>query len=110
MATTPHKADALSWIGKNDDKTYSIGDSSENLSPADSLQLLRDLKSAGAMRVVAIDTETDSVHETTSTLIIELSTLPDARKKVFQIDARVAKTTAFDPTRDTGQKYLMLHW
>lgn len=110
IATTPHKAEALAWLQTKDGKTRTIGDSSENLNAADSLRLAQDLYNAGAVRVVAVDIESDTFLETTSTLIVELPPAPNDRKRVFVVEARVAKANGFDSAMDTGQKWAMLHW
>lgn len=108
LSTTPHKQEALAWLGQKDGKERTIGDGEQD--EAASLRLVQDLYRRGATEVTAIDIETDAHIETTSTLVIKLPSDAAARKKVFQAEAKVARQGGFDPSADEGQHYIMLHW
>jgi len=108
LSSTPHKAEALAWLGQKDGKARTIGDGEQE--EAASLRLVQDLYRRGAAEVTAIDIDTDAHIETTSTLIIKLPSDMVARKKVFQVEGKIARLGGFDPSADEGQHYIMLHW
>ncbi len=108
LSTTPHKQEALAWLGQKDAKERTVGDGDQD--EAASRRLVQDLYQRGASEVIAIDIEADTHTETTSTLIIKLPPDAAARKKVFQAEAKVARQGGFDPSADEGQHYIMLHW
>lgn len=110
LRTTPNKQEALAWLEQKDGKERTIGESSENMDAPASLRLVRDLYQRGAEEVTAIDIESDTHLETTSTLIIKLPQEAAARKRIFQVNAKTAREAGFDPTTDEGQHLLMLHW
>ena len=108
LSAPPHKEEALAWLQIKDGKDRTVGDGS--LDAARSLRLVRDLYQRGAEVVTAIDIDADAHTETTSTLIVKLPEDAAARKKLFQVNARIARQGGFDPDADAGQKYFMLHW
>jgi 3'-phosphoadenosine 5'-phosphosulfate sulfotransferase (PAPS reductase)/FAD synthetase len=108
LSTTTYKQEALSWLRKPDGKERTIGDGGQDA--AASLHLVKDLYQRGAIEVTAIDIETDTHLETTSTLIVKLPQEASARKRVFQTEATIAREGGFDAVDDEGQHYLMLHW
>ena len=110
LSTTPQKQEALAWLTQKDGKERTVGESSEDMDATDSLRFVQDLYRRGAAAVVAVDIETDAHMETTSTLIVTLPQETSARKKLFQIEAKVARQAGSDAVTDQGQHYIMLHW
>jgi len=103
------KQEALTWI-KQAGKPCFIGESSENLTAADSLRLIERLYEHGSTQVVAIDIEDAGPIESTSTLIVALPDSEPQREAIFAIESEIASQGGFDGTPDYGQRYLMLHW
>lgn len=108
LSNTPHKQEALSWLQQTDGKERTVGDG--DLDEPASLQMVKDLYQRGAVHVTAIDIDADTHMETTRTLIVEMPQQETARKRLLQIEAKVAAIGGFDPVTDQGQQYLMLHW
>lgn len=108
LSNNPHKQEALSWLQQTDgkDRTVGVGD----LNEPTSLQMVKDLYQHGAVHVTAIDIDADAHMETTRTLIVEMPQQEAARKRLLQIEAKVAAQGGFDPESDHGQQYFMLHW
>ena len=110
LAADPNRREALTWLRRQDDKERAIGDSSEDMDGATSLRFVEDLYARGAVEVIAIDVDTEDVVETTSTLIVQMPDGAAARKRLLQVEARIARRGGFDPVGDVGQHYFMLHW
>ncbi len=108
LRDTPRKQEALAWMEQKDGEERTIGDADRD--EVASLRLVKDLYRRGAEDVTAIDIEANTQWESTSTLIVKLPQDAVARKRVFQVDAKTARQSGFDPTADEGQHYLMLHW
>lgn len=102
--------EALSWLKTGDGKERTIGESSENMDATDSLAFVQELYARGAVQVRAIEIEAYDFLETTSTLIVALSSDTSARARLFEMEAAIAEEGGFDPETDHGQKTFMLHW
>ena len=88
LSNTPHKQEALSWLQQKDGKERTIGESSEDMNAPASLLFVQDLYHLGADTVTAIDIETDTHIETTSTLIVKLPQDAPSRAKIFQVEQK----------------------
>jgi hypothetical protein len=109
----PTATEARAWLALEDGVSRTLGQS-------DSVSLCRafveELYAAGAIRVTATEMdryeldELDGVtyHENTGRLVVELPVDPARRKKLFRVEAKVARGVGFDPTDDVGQRYLFL--
>ena len=92
LSTNPHKQEAGAWLEQKDGKERAVGDGEQDA--AASSRLVRDLYRRGAVDVTAVDIEADAHLETTSTLIVTLPQEPEARRRVFQVEAKVARQAA----------------
>ena len=105
-------AEALSWLEHGKDEGWSVGDSSENLTPEDALALVRELYAAGAVQVRVGGKYLDEMGEGADYLEIVLPSDPKTRAALLAIGARVIWDTGscFDPAEDEGQKSFTIGW
>lgn len=100
--------EALSWIeqSKSGD-VRTIGEQS----PQQSLAIVKDLYSSGAVKAHVIGIQRVTGYgETTNIVCVELPTTgASTRKKLFKIESDVATSEGFDPVPDEGQTYLFLY-
>ncbi len=104
--------EALSWLQQADNKRRNVGDSSECLTPEDTLRLVQELYEAGAPEVLAQDVEVDEEVESGNSLKVTLPQAPQSRAVLFAIEERVLRDTnsAFDPEGEQGQAFFTLGW
>ena len=109
-----YHAEALAWLQQDRDvvDNLSVGDSSENLTPEDSLALVRELYAAGAVQVRVEGKYLDEMGEGADSLEIILPQDAEARKRLFEIQSRVMRETEspYDPAEDEGQGSFTIGW
>ena len=107
----PTATEARAWFATADGVLRTLGESD---SQDRSRQFVEDLYASGAVRVVATEivryTRESLVdvthHENTGHLVVELPADPAQRKRLFRIQGKAARGLGFDPTKDSGQRYL----
>jgi len=109
-----YHAEALTWLQQDRDAVdnLSVGDSSDRLTPEDSLALVREFYAAGAVQVRVEGKYLDEIGEGADTLEIVLPEDAEARAALFAIQKRVMEETgsAFDPAEEEGQKSFTIGW
>ena len=98
--------EALTWLEQakpGDIKT--IGEQA----PEESLRIVQNLYSAGALKAHVIEIERAAGYgETTNIVCVQLPTDPASRQRLFKIQSRIASSQGFDAVPDEGQTYLFL--
>ena len=104
--------EALAWLEQKDGIWRNVGDSSERLTPEDTLRIVQELYEAGATEVLALGIELLDEIESGSGLRVVLPCDPAARARVFEVQARVVRETGspFEPDLDKGQAMITLGW
>src|SRR5438105_13365671 len=97
LSGDPNHLEALGWLRHQDGRERTIGDSSEDMDGPTSLRFVEDLYARGAVEVTAIDVDDEDVLETTSTLIVQMPEDAQARKRLLEVEARIARRGGFDP-------------
>ncbi len=69
-------------------------------------QFVEDFYQAGAVSVYIADVEEEEGNQYGESLLVVLPKDPDARAKLFQVEARADTQFEDDPVTDKGQKYL----
>jgi hypothetical protein len=69
-------------------------------------QFVEDFYQAGAVTVYIADIEEEQGYDYGESLLVVLPRDPNARAKLFQVEARADTTFDDDPVTDQGQKYL----
>jgi hypothetical protein len=69
-------------------------------------QFVEDFYQAGAVTVYIADIEEEQGYDYGESLLVVLPKDPNARAKLFQVEARADTTFDDDPVTDQGQKYL----
>ncbi len=109
-----YHAEALTWLQQDSDavENLSVGDSSECLTPEDSLALVRELYAAGAVQVRVEGKYLDEIGEGADALEIILPQDAEARKRLFEIQKRVMRETGspFDPAEEEKQTSFTIGW
>ena len=103
LLTQSNQGEALAWLT---DPTANRGVAQWGKDEA--IGLVNHFYSAGAVKVVVVDTELVEETEVASQFIIVLPADPAARDKIFKIDAAFEAEYSTPPTADVGQKYLHL--
>lgn len=102
-------AEALSWA-KEADGTDELRTIYE-LGNEESREIIERLYELGAVRVTAIDIDTEpGFYASTDALVVELPDEAAKRKKLFRHESWHAGGFGFFGTPDTGQKYLLFWW
>lgn len=106
LQTKTHR-EALEWVSESRDHDIrTIGEQD----PAESLKIVKRLYADGARQVSAVDLELyPGEGQSTNVLIVELPNDAESRKKLFNLEARVAASEGFDPVSDDGQHYMFLY-
>lgn len=105
--------EALSWLEQSDGKDRTISEDSETMfTTQEGLNLVRELYSAGAIKVLVQKVEIGDDHEDASGLTVMLPKDPNARAALFAIEARVLveMDSVFDPAGERGQDCFGLGW
>jgi len=112
LRQSPMTAEARAWLARSDGYDRTIGKDDPIYTHAESVELVDALYAAGAVKVYAIniDSEPDSRYEGTRTLIVRLPSDPKQRRKLFQIEAKSALRDGFDRDPDNGRRYMMFFW
>jgi len=111
----PNAAEALAWLQETNDpehRTISGGDGSDTAWLRDeALSIVQELYGLGAVCVTAVEIEgrVERVdQQDTSTLIVELPNDGAKRLCIFAWEAGFARGTDWEPSSDTGQRYLLI--
>lgn len=115
LTQEPNAAEALTWLQETNDleaRTISGGDGSDSAWFGDeALSIVREIYEAGAVCVTAVQIDgrvEGAEHQDTSTLIVELPDEAAKRARLFAWEAGFARGTGWEPSSDTGQKYLLI--
>jgi hypothetical protein len=106
------ETEALAWLEQTDDKVRNVGDSSDNLTPEDTLRLVKELYAAGAECVLAYRIEVDEYDESGDSLKIILPKETSKREALFAFQKRVLTETGspYDPESEQGQEFFYIGW
>ena len=104
--------EALAWMQQGDGKWRHVGDSSERLTPEQTLRYIQELYEAGAVAVYAERIEFDSDIESGDSLKVMLPQDPQKRVALFSIEERILRETGspFDAEGEQGQASFTLDW
>jgi hypothetical protein len=107
LLTERENREALSWLEQSKPgDVRTIGEQS----PEDSLKIVKDLYSAGALKTQVVEIDRVAGYgETTNIVCVELPEAASARKALFKIESKTASSQGFDPVPDEGQTYLFLY-
>jgi len=99
--------EALNWLQQS--KPGDIRTIGEQ-NPEESLKIVRDLYSSGAVKAHVVEIERVAGYgETTNIVCVELPKETSSREKLFKAESKVASSEGFDPVPDEGQTYLFLY-
>ena len=104
--------EALAWLLQDDGNWRAVGDSSERLTPEDTLRYVRELYVAGAVEVMATDIEVDCDVESGDYLHVMLPADLPTRAALLAIQARILNETGscFDADTERGQSFFTIGW
>ncbi len=107
----PNSREALEWLQEPGRRTITGSEGSRGAMSREQLvALVNRLYEMGAVKVVATKIYGKPEHQDTDRLVIELPDDPESRKRLFSWVAKWDKKGIYDPTPDTGQRYLLLAW
>lgn len=95
----PDKAEARSWLRE---PSHVIFEGSKDAA----IKLVEDLYRAGATEVYVTGITEFGDSKLTASLVAVLPNNPDARRKVFEVQAAFMREIEEEPAADVGQKYL----
>ena len=99
-------SEALTWLKQS--RAGDIRTLGEQ-NPSDSLKMVEEIYNSGAIKANIIDIERVAGYgETSNVVCVEMPAAPEQRRKLFQIESRMATSAGFDPVADDGQTYLFL--
>lgn len=110
LATTPRKAEALTWLSIKDKIDRTVGKDDPIYTNADSIRFVKSLYTAGAVKVIAVNIAVSPSSEDTRTLIVQMPKNGPQRQQILNIINPIAQAGGFEADTDFGQTYEMIFW
>jgi hypothetical protein len=103
----PNSAEAYSWLDEcSDESLRTVGELESN---EQSLDLIQEIYTAGAVKVIAVEIDKyPDGAENTGKLVILLPAETEARKRVLEWCSKISEEQGFAAHEDVGQKHVFV--